>query len=188
MLPMISWPNWVGFSCGLNVNLGQEQAYYTYGRFWECWWVWQRSLLASLEHFHGRKLILVRSMLSSIPIYFISLFHIPRAVRLRLEQNQRFFLWEAGLWIRNPTWFSCNIIRINKDKGYLGVRDLKTLIEHCYVSWFGAMRFLQWREGSSKKRYREENGGWHSNYGMSLWKVIKEERTLLSSGSGILCG
>lgn len=39
------------------------------------------------------RLTLIKSTLSSIPIYFMSLFCIPRIVRLRLEKIQNDFLW-----------------------------------------------------------------------------------------------
>ena len=44
------------------------------------------------------RLTLIRSTLSSMPIYYMSILHMPRSVRLRLEQIQRDFLWGGGLW------------------------------------------------------------------------------------------
>ena len=39
------------------------------------------------------RLTLIKSTLSNFPIYFMSLFVIPKKVRLRLERIQREFLW-----------------------------------------------------------------------------------------------
>lgn len=41
----------------------------------------------------GGRLTLIRSTLSSLPLYFVSLFSILRKVRLRLEKIQNDFLW-----------------------------------------------------------------------------------------------
>ena len=47
-------------------------------------------------------MILIRSTLASLPIYFMSLFPIPRSVRMRIERIQRNFLWGGGVLERRP--------------------------------------------------------------------------------------
>ena len=49
---------------------------------------WKKQYLSK-----GGCLTLMKSTLSNLPIYFMSLFVIPRKVRLRLEKIQREFLW-----------------------------------------------------------------------------------------------
>ena len=49
---------------------------------------WKRQYISK-----GRRLTLIQSTLSSLPIYFLSLIRIPRVVCARLEKNQRDFLW-----------------------------------------------------------------------------------------------
>ena len=39
---------------------------------------------------------MIKSTLSSLPTYFMSLFSIPKKVWLRLENIKRDFLWEGG--------------------------------------------------------------------------------------------
>ena len=39
---------------------------------------------------------LIHGTLSNLPIYFMSIFQLPRVVRMRLEQIQRDFLWRGG--------------------------------------------------------------------------------------------
>ena len=52
--------------------------------------LWKRQYISK-----GGRLTLIRSTLSSLSIYFLSLFRIPRIVWLRLEKIQRDFLWEG---------------------------------------------------------------------------------------------
>ena len=49
--------------------------------------LWKRQYISK-----GGRLTLIRSTLSCLPVYFMSLFCLPRRVRLRLEQIQRDFL------------------------------------------------------------------------------------------------
>ena len=45
----------------------------------------------------GGRLTLIRSTLSSLPIYFLSLFRMPKLVCSRLEKIQRDFLWGVAI-------------------------------------------------------------------------------------------
>ena len=49
---------------------------------------WKKQYLSK-----GGRLTLIKSALSNLPIHFMSLFVIPKKVRLRLERIQREFLW-----------------------------------------------------------------------------------------------
>ena len=52
---------------------------------------WKRLYLSK-----GRRLMLLKSTLSSLPTYFLSLFTIPKAVTTRLESIQKNFLWGSS--------------------------------------------------------------------------------------------
>ena len=52
---------------------------------------WKRLYLSK-----GGRLMLLKSTLSSLPMYFLSLFTIPKAVAARLESIQRNFLWRSS--------------------------------------------------------------------------------------------
>ena len=58
---------------------------------------WKRQYISK-----GGRLTLIRSTLSSMSIYCMSLFHMPRCVSLRLERIQRDFLWGGGALERKP--------------------------------------------------------------------------------------
>ena len=53
--------------------------------------MWKRQYISK-----GWRATLIKIMLSSLPIYFMYIFQVPRPVRLRLEQIQRYFLWGGG--------------------------------------------------------------------------------------------
>lgn len=60
-------------------------------RFQKILALWKRQFICK-----GGRLTLIRSTLSNMPIYYMSLLRMPRAVRLRLEQTQRDFLRGGG--------------------------------------------------------------------------------------------
>ena len=59
--------------------------------------LWKRQYISK-----GGRLTLIRSTLSSLSIYFLSLFRIPRIVWLRLEKIQRDFLWGGWTLVSKP--------------------------------------------------------------------------------------
>ncbi|RVW97064.1 hypothetical protein CK203_029994 [Vitis vinifera] len=60
--------------------------------------MWKRQYISK-----GRRLTLIQNTLSSMPLYFMSLFYLPRKVRLRLEKIQRDFLWSGGALVQSHT-------------------------------------------------------------------------------------
>ena len=71
--------NRLGFGKGLRKNL-------------------EKDLLLGREYISkGGKLTLIRSTLSNLPIYLLSLFRLPKSVKCRLEKIQRDFLWGVDL-------------------------------------------------------------------------------------------
>ncbi|RVX14337.1 hypothetical protein CK203_017368 [Vitis vinifera] len=67
--------------------------------------MWKRQYISK-----GGRLTLIRSTLSSMPIYFMSLFCMPRKVRLRLEKIQMDFLWGGGALVQKPHLVSGKVI------------------------------------------------------------------------------
>ncbi|RVW81102.1 putative ribonuclease H protein [Vitis vinifera] len=108
--------------------------------------IWKRQYISK-----GGRMTLIRSTLSNMPIYCMSLFQMPRSVSSRLERIQRDFLWGGGALERKPHLVEC---------------------------WrFAVEREALWRQVISAK-YREEEGGWRScvvrgSYGVGLWKAIR---------------
>ena len=78
---------------------------------------------------------LVKSTLSSLPIYFMSLFIIPRKVSLRLEKIQRNFLWGGGASQSKPHLVNWSIVCMEKKDGGLGIRNLSRLNRALLGKW-----------------------------------------------------
>ena len=92
--------------------------------------MWKRQYISK----RGR-LTLIRSTLSSMPIYFMSLFYFPRKVRLRLEKIQRDFLWGGGALVQRPHLVRWNLVCLEKRKGGLGVRNLVLMNKVLLSKW-----------------------------------------------------
>nr|GEW67338.1 reverse transcriptase domain, reverse transcriptase zinc-binding domain protein [Tanacetum cinerariifolium] len=81
---------------------------------------WKANLLSI-----GGRLTLVKSVLGSLPIYFLSMFKEPEAVISKLESIRRRFFWSMKgdenkmVWIRWQKILSC------KKDGGLGVGSIK---------------------------------------------------------------
>ena len=73
--------------------------------------IWKKQYISK-----GRRLTLIKSTLASLPIYFMSLFWMPRRVRLRLEKIQRDFWWGGGALEKKPHLVKWDIVCLNKRK------------------------------------------------------------------------
>ena len=111
--------------------------------------MWKRQFISK----KGR-ITLIRSTLSSMSIYFISLLCIPRVVRLRLEQIQRIFSWGGGAMERKLHLVKWATVYSDKRKGGLGVRCLSTFnrVLLCEWTWrFATERETLWKQVISRK-------------------------------------
>jgi hypothetical protein len=128
----------------------------------------------------GGKVTLIKSMLSNIPTYFLSLFPILAGVAQRLEKLQRDFLWcgmEEKPKYHLVKWSQiCSPIQ----NGGLAIRDLGIFNQVLLGKWlwrYGLERDALWRSVVDVK-YGSLWGGWSSDsikgsYGVSVWKFIR---------------
>jgi hypothetical protein len=129
----------------------------------------------------GGRLTLIKSTLSNLPTYFLSLFPIPVSVAQRMEKLQRDFLW-GGLGDE----FKFHLVKWDQicqpiQNGGLAVRNLTMFNAALLGKWlwrYGCERDALWRRVIEMK-YCSEVGGWctaHSRapYGVSLWKHISK--------------
>ena len=135
---------------------------------------WKRLYLSK-----GGRLTLIKSTLSNLPTYLLSLFPIPADIAYRIEQLQRNFLW-GGLGDVSKrhlvNWSkACSPVQ----SGGLALRNLRYFNEALLGKWlwrFGYEREALWRR-VIRAKYGAEEGDWCSNsilgsYRVSLWKTI----------------
>jgi hypothetical protein len=125
-------------------------------------------------------LTLVKSTLSNLFMYYLSLFPIPMGVANRLERLQRDFLWggigdEVKFHLMN--WMRiCTPIK----SGGIGVQSLIQFNRALLGKWlwlFAMEREALWRLVIEAK-YESRRGGWCSKevmgtYGVGVWKHIR---------------
>ncbi|GKV15237.1 hypothetical protein SLEP1_g26035 [Rubroshorea leprosula] len=81
---------------------------------------WKRSLLS-----FGGRITLLNSVLSALPIFYLSLFKIPNCVLGEMVKIQRDFFWGGTNLERKIAWVRWDHICVDKERGGLGVDDLK---------------------------------------------------------------
>ena len=101
----------------------------------------------------------------------MSLFHLPKAVKSRLEKIQRDFLWGGGNLERRTNFINWDDVCLSKEKGGLGIRSLATLNKTLLGKW--AWRFAvkdnsMWKKVITLKYHIEPRG----SFGVGLWKDV----------------
>uniref|UniRef100_A0A2N9I5R6 Reverse transcriptase domain-containing protein n=1 Tax=Fagus sylvatica TaxID=28930 RepID=A0A2N9I5R6_FAGSY len=135
---------------------------------------WQKLYLSK-----GGRLTLLKSTLSSLPTYFLSLFTIPISVMRRIEKMQRDFLWGGlGDEVKHHL-VSWDKVCAPKEVGGLGVRSLVLTNKALQGKWlwrFGLEGHHLWRRVLVAK-FGSDLGGWRTKsirgpHGCGLWKGI----------------
>ena len=135
---------------------------------------WQKLYLSK-----GGHSTLLKSTLSSLLTYFLSLFTIPISVAHRIEKLQRDFLWGGmGNDVKHHL-VGWDKVCVPKAKGGLGVQSLVLFNKTLLGKWlwrFGLEENNLWRRVLVEK-FGVELGGWRTNhirgaYGCGLWKGI----------------
>jgi hypothetical protein len=136
---------------------------------------WKRMYLSK-----GGRLTLIKSTLSNLPTYYLSLFPIPAAVAKRIETIQRNFLWGDSEEVTKFHLVNWDLICTPFSNGGLNIRSLRRFNEALLGKWlwrFGVEREALWRQVVMVK-YGALEGGWASKmptgtYGVGLWKFIR---------------
>lgn len=135
-------------------------------------------------------------MLDSLPTYVMSLFPLPPKVLKKLDKLRRDFLWHGCKEIKGYNLVKWEITLKSKDKGGMGIRDLRKQNNSLLMKWL-------WRyneEGQAlwkdviRSKYGEYNP-WCSNvsvdaYGVGVWRTIRnlwqnlEANTYIEVGNG----
>jgi len=110
----------------------------------------------------GGRLTLIKSVLSSLPTYFLSLFPLPTSVANKLESIQRKFLWGSFGGVFKFHLVRWSIIKNPIPDGGLGIRDLKIFNEALLGKWLWIYmneKFSLWRRVVASK-YGANGLGW----------------------------
>jgi hypothetical protein len=127
----------------------------------------------------GGQVTLIKSTLSSLPTYYLSLFPIPKSVAFRIDKIQRDFLWgEMG---EGKKFYLVNWNQVCQplSSGGLGFQNLRVFNRALLGKWlwrYGNEADAFWRKLIFSK-YGISQGDWttrevHGPYGVSLWKYI----------------
>uniref|UniRef100_A0A803P465 Reverse transcriptase domain-containing protein n=1 Tax=Cannabis sativa TaxID=3483 RepID=A0A803P465_CANSA len=117
----------------------------------------------------GGRLTLIQSVLSSLPLYFLSLFKAPRSVTKALEKMMRDFLWEGSESSGGEHLVAWDEVCRPRHEGGLGIGRLELRNKSLLMKWL-------WRFPL------EQNSLWHrvvvSRYGRAdnLWDSKKGSR------------
>ena len=143
----------------------------------------------------GGRITLIRSTLSSLPIYHLSLFRMPQKVCARLERIQRQFLWGGNAPEKKIPLVGWATVCSEKSKGGIGLKSFSKLNKELLGKW--SWRFANyinalWRNVICCK-FCESIGGWHTrdirgSYGTSLWKEISKEWLFFSQNAVFVLG
>ena len=139
---------------------------------------WKRLYLSK-----GGRLTLLKSILSSLSTYYLSLFTIPKAVVTRLELIQRNFLWGSSVKCFKYPLVDWAKVCLPRELGGLGIQNLASFNQALLGKWlwrYGHETTHLWQRVIAMK-YGEGKGGWCTKacrraHGCGLWRSISEGR------------
>ncbi|CAL5358449.1 unnamed protein product [Camellia sinensis] len=112
---------------------------------------WKRRFLS----FAGR-LTLIKAVLSSLPIYYLSLFKMPTGVAKEIAKIQSTFLWGGSNLRRKIHLVKWGEVTLSKSQGGLGVKRIDLMNVCLLLKWwwrFGAEEKVLWKDVICKKYY-----------------------------------
>jgi hypothetical protein len=143
---------------------------------------WKLALLSK-----GGRLTLIKSTLSNLPTYLLSLFPIPSSVANRLEKVQRNFLWGGTNEVTKFHLVKWSLVCSPIKDGGLGIRNLRRFNQALLGKWlwcYATEREAYWRKVVEIK-YGSMEGDWCTKlverpFGVGVWKHIRRGWELFS--------
>ncbi|CAN1848456.1 Putative ribonuclease H protein At1g65750 [Linum perenne] len=127
----------------------------------------------------GGRVVLIKSVLAALPVYYMSMLRAPAAVIRRIEGIQRRFLWACVAEQDKIHWINWDTVKSPKRVGGLGVQDLRILNSALLCKWlwrYAVERDAWWRsliDIKCGKGHSEWQPVWNfSSAGCSMWKWI----------------
>ena len=78
---------------------------------------------------------LIKTVLTSIPIYFFSFFRVPKKVEDKLVSLQRRFLWGGDCEQKKIAWIKWETVCLPKENEGLGIKDIPTFDLALLAKW-----------------------------------------------------
>jgi hypothetical protein len=136
---------------------------------------WKLGLLSK-----GGRLTLIKSTLSNLPTYLLSLFSIPSSVANRLEKLQRNFLWGDTNEETKFHLVKWSLVCSPMTDDGLGIRNLCRFNQALLGKWlwrYATEREAYWRKVVEVK-YGSMEGDWRTKqvempFGVGVWKHIR---------------
>ena len=142
----------------------------------------------------GGRLTLLKSTLSSLPTYYLSLFTIPLAVADKLERIQRNFLWRSSEECFKHSLVAWEKVFSPLEMGDLGVRKLVHFNQALLGKWllrFGQEGTHLWLRVIATK-YGKGQGGWNTKVcrraHKCLWHGINDSWERFSKQLALVVG
>ncbi|XP_050222663.1 uncharacterized protein LOC126672753 [Mercurialis annua] len=98
--------------------------------------LWKGSLLSP-----AGRLVLIKSVLFSVPVYFMSVFSMPSGVQRKLESYMKRFLWKGDVASRTLCKVSWKSICQDYEMGGLGISSLRVRNQSLLFKWVWKLRF-----------------------------------------------
>jgi len=148
---------------------------------------WKRLYLSK-----GGRVTLIKSTLSNLPTYFLSLFPIPSSVANRIEKLQQDFLWGG---IGEEFKFHLAKVCSPISSGGLGIRNLRIFNMALLGKWLWRYAFEReaWWKSVVDAKFGSTRDGWCSldppgSHGVGLWKNIRKGWRLFCSYTRLILG
>ena len=90
------------------------------------------------------RIILIKSVISTIPLYYMPISCIPKAVARKITAMQSLFLWDGSIDNRKIHWLAWETVAKEKDRGGLGVGTVSAKNKALLFKWI-------WKLGSNDK-------------------------------------
>ena len=84
---------------------------------------------------YGDRLVLINSVLTSLPMFLLSFFEIPKGVRKRLDFYRSRFFWQSNQLKRKYRLTKWNLVCRPKDQGGLGISVLEVQNKCLLSKW-----------------------------------------------------
>ncbi|GKV05111.1 hypothetical protein SLEP1_g17152 [Rubroshorea leprosula] len=110
----------------------------------------------------GGRITLINSVLSSLPMFLMSVYLLPKKVIHEIDKIRRNFLWGGVEDNRKITWVSWDRVCYNKKEGGLGVKNLRCFNMFLLGKWWA--RLIEGEKGLWAKVLKEKYGGDAGNW------------------------